>query len=49
VILPKRAQAREDARDAALLKGVETSETQSMEGLQAKLQNPASRRVGGST
>lgn len=49
VILPKRAQAREDARDAALLKGVETSETQSMEGLQAKLQGAGARRVGGST
>lgn len=48
VILPKRAQAKEDARDAALLRGVETSETQSIEGLQAKLQNPASRRAGGS-
>jgi hypothetical protein len=38
VILPKRAQAREDARDASLLTGVETSETQSIEGLQAKLE-----------
>lgn len=37
VILPKRAQAREDARDAALLAGVETSETVSMEALQSKL------------
>jgi len=35
VILPKRAQAREDAKDAALLQGVETSE--SIEALQAKL------------
>ena len=37
VILPKRAAAREEARDAALLAGVETSETVSMEGLQAKM------------
>jgi hypothetical protein len=38
VILPRRAKAREDARDAALLAGVETSETQSLEGLHAKLE-----------
>jgi hypothetical protein len=37
VILPKRAQAREDARDAALLAGIETSDTVSMEALQSKL------------
>lgn len=37
VILPKRAQAREDAQDAALLTGIETSETRSMEDLHAKL------------
>jgi hypothetical protein len=36
VILPKRAQAREDARDAALLNGVET-QRESLESLQAKL------------
>ena len=44
VILPKRAQAREDARDAALLVGVETSETQSIEALQAKLEAGRGRR-----
>jgi hypothetical protein len=37
VILPKRAQAREEARDAALLQGVEMTEAQSLEALQAKL------------
>jgi hypothetical protein len=37
VILPKRAQAREDARDAALLAGVETSATTTMEAVQAKM------------
>jgi hypothetical protein len=38
VVLPKRAQAREDARDAALLTGVETSATESLEGLRSKLE-----------
>lgn len=38
VILPKRAAAREAAADAALLQGVETSDTMSMEALQAKLE-----------
>lgn len=37
VILPRRAAAREEARDAALLVGVETSDTVSMEGLHAKM------------
>lgn len=37
VILPKRAQAREDARDAALLSGVETSESVTLESVQAKM------------
>jgi hypothetical protein len=37
VILPKRAAAREAAEDARLMAGVETSETMSIEGLQAKL------------
>jgi hypothetical protein len=41
VILPKRTQAREDARDAALLVGVETSETQSIEALQSTLERSA--------
>lgn len=47
VILPKRAQAREDARDAALLAGVETSETQSIEALQATLERSSARGRGG--
>ena len=37
VIMPKRAAAREAAEEAKLLQGVETSDTMSMEGLQAKL------------
>ena len=37
IVLPKRAAAREAAEDARLLAGVETSDTMSMEGLQAKL------------
>jgi rhodanese-related sulfurtransferase len=37
VILPKRAQAREDAADARLLSGVDTAESQSLEGLQSML------------
>lgn len=47
VILPKRAQAREDARDAALLDGVETSETQSLEALQATLERGRERTIQG--
>lgn len=38
VIMPKRQAAREAAEDARLMSGVETSDTMSMEGLQAKLQ-----------
>lgn len=38
VIQPKRAQAREEAADARLLAGVETSETQSLEQLQGTLE-----------
>lgn len=38
VILPKRAQAREDAQDARLLSGVETASTESLEALQSKLE-----------
>jgi len=37
VIRPKREVARETREDARLLSGVETAETESMEGLQAKL------------
>src|SRR5580765_6278165 len=47
VILPKRAQAREDARDAALLTGVETSETQSLEALQATLERGRDQTIQG--
>jgi hypothetical protein len=47
VILPKRAQAREDARDAALLRGVETSETQSLEALQATLERGRDQTIQG--
>lgn len=42
VILPRRAQAREDARDAVLLTGVETSA--SMEEIHAKLEAGRGRR-----
>ena len=37
IVLPKRQAAREAAQDARLLSGVETADTMSMEGLQAKL------------
>ena len=37
IVVPKRTQAREDARDAQLLSGVETAETMSLEAFQAKL------------
>lgn len=47
VILPKRAQAREDARDAALLRGVETSDTQSLEALQSTLERSRDRTIEG--
>ena len=47
VILPKRRQAREDAQDAALLHGVETAQTQSMEGLQAALERGREQTVEG--
>jgi hypothetical protein len=38
VIMPKRQADREAVRDAQLLQGVETSEQQSLEGLQAMLE-----------
>lgn len=38
VIQPRRAQQREEQRDAQLMAGVETSETQSIEGLQGMLE-----------
>jgi hypothetical protein len=47
VIMPKRQAAREAAEDARLLAGVETSETMSMEGLQAKLEAGRSQTVQG--
>ena len=37
VVMPKRQAAREAAEDARLMSGVETSDTMSIEGLQAKL------------
>ena len=46
VVLPRRAKAREDARDAALLRGVETAETESIESLQAKLMGPNMQGTG---
>ena len=42
IVVPKRRQAREDAQERALLKGVDTAETESLEGFQAK-----TRRAGG--
>jgi hypothetical protein len=47
VILPKRAQAREDARDTALLAGVETSETQTLEALQSKIERSREQTIEG--
>jgi hypothetical protein len=38
VIQPKRAAAREEALDARLMAGVETAETQSLEGLQSMME-----------
>lgn len=38
VVLPRKAQAREEAQDRVLLTGVETSDTVSMEELQGKLE-----------
>lgn len=47
VIMPKRAAAREAAHDAALLSGVETSESMSIEALQAKLEGGRVQTVQG--
>jgi hypothetical protein len=47
VIMPKRAAAREAAHDAALLSGVETSDTMSIEALQAKLEGGRTQTVQG--
>jgi hypothetical protein len=47
VVLPKRAAAREEAADAALLRGVETSETMSIEALQAKLEGGRTTTIEG--
>ena len=46
VVLPKRAQAREDTRDAQLLSGVETAETMSLEAFQSKLGGPTVQGQG---
>lgn len=47
VVLPRRAQAREEAQDRALLQGVETSETMSMEELHGKLEAGRERTIQG--
>lgn len=47
VIRPKRAAAREAADDARLLAGVETSETMSIEALQAKLEGGRQQTIQG--
>lgn len=47
VIMPKRAAAREAAEDARLMAGVETSETMSIEALQAKLEGGRSQTIQG--
>jgi hypothetical protein len=47
VVMPKKAAAREAAEDARLLQGVETSETMSIEGLQAKLEGGRDRTIQG--
>jgi len=47
VIMPKRQAAREAAEDARLMAGVETSESMSMEGLQAKLEGGRERTIQG--
>ena len=47
VIKPKRQVAREAREDARLLAGVETSETMSIEGLQAKLEGGRHQTVQG--
>ena len=47
VIRPKRQQVREAAEDARMLRGVETSDTMSIEGLQAKLEGSRERTIQG--
>jgi hypothetical protein len=47
VIMPKRQAAREEAQDARLMSGVETSEQQSMEGLQSMLERSRGATVQG--
>jgi hypothetical protein len=47
VVLPKRTAAREEAADAALLRGVETSATMSIEALQAKIEGGRSATIEG--
>jgi hypothetical protein len=47
VIMPRRQAAREAAEDARLLAGVETSESMSMEALQAKLEGGRERTIQG--
>jgi hypothetical protein len=47
IIQPKRAAAREEAQDRALLQGIETSETMSIEELQGKLEAGRERTIQG--
>ena len=47
VIMPKRQAAREAAEEARLLQGVETSDTMSMEALQAKLEGGRTQTIQG--
>ena len=47
VIQPKRTAAREAAEEAKLLAGVETSDTMSIEGLQAKLEGGRGQTIQG--
>jgi hypothetical protein len=47
VVLPKRAAAREEAADAKLLAGVETSATMTLESLHAKLEGGRTTTIEG--
>lgn len=47
VIVPRRQQAAQDAADARLLSGVETTEHQSIEGLQSMLERGRERTLEG--
>lgn len=47
VIVPKRQQVAQDAADARLLTGVDTTDTQSIEGLQSMLERGRERTLEG--